>query len=394
MVPYLRAANVKDGRLDLRDIKEMDFTPAEQVTFALAPGDVLVTEGAGSLAAVGASAAWSGEIDGTVCLQNTLLRLRPTPGNDPRFLMWWARHAYGSGLFAAAAAGANIYHLGAETIRTLPAAVPPINEQRAIADYLDAETARIDSVIDARLLQLAAINERVDSQVFRLTTKGLTEQALRDSGLDWAGWIPRGWGLPPVGANFEVQLGKMLNPEATADGDQFPYLRNVNVQWDRIDTDDLNSMHFDAADRKRYVLHAGDLLVCEGGEVGRAAVWQGGAEECYYQKALHRVRPRTSAAPRFLMYALWAASKQGVFQNEGNTSTIVHLTAEKLRAYRFPWPPQPEQDAIVASLDWFRAENARLTRAVQRQIDLLSERRQTLITAVVTGQIEIPGVAA
>ena len=76
MVRYLRAANVKDGSLDLSDVKEMDFNPAEQVTYALRPGDVLVTEGAGSLAAVGASAVWDGELDGIVCFQNTLLRLR------------------------------------------------------------------------------------------------------------------------------------------------------------------------------------------------------------------------------------------------------------------------------------------------------------------------------
>ena len=75
MVPYLRAANVKDGSLDLTDVKTMDFDLAEQAKYALKPGDMLVTEGAGSLAAVGASAVWSGEIDGVVCFQNTL-------GND------------------------------------------------------------------------------------------------------------------------------------------------------------------------------------------------------------------------------------------------------------------------------------------------------------------------
>ena len=131
MVPYLRAANVKDGSLDLTDVKSMDFSPAEQAVYALRPGDVLVTEGAGSLAAVGASAVYSGEIDGVVCFQNTLLRLRPRGSTDARFLMWWARHAYGSGLLASVAAGANIYHLGADNVRALPASMPGRTEQRA-----------------------------------------------------------------------------------------------------------------------------------------------------------------------------------------------------------------------------------------------------------------------
>lgn len=101
MVPYLRAANVKDGYLDLSDVKEMNFTPDEQRVFSLRPGDVLVSEGAGSLAAVGASAVWDGSLAGVVCFQNTLLRLRPMSAvTSSRFLAWWARHAYASGLFA------------------------------------------------------------------------------------------------------------------------------------------------------------------------------------------------------------------------------------------------------------------------------------------------------
>ena len=147
MVPSLRAANVKDGRLDLSDVKEMNFTPAEQVRFALRAGDVLITEGSGSLGAVGASAVWREEIDGNVCFQNTLLRLRPRPGVDPRFLAWWCRHAFADGVFASVATGANIFHISAERVRALPMSYVSRHQQHAIADYLDTETARIDALI-------------------------------------------------------------------------------------------------------------------------------------------------------------------------------------------------------------------------------------------------------
>lgn len=133
MVPYLRAANVKDGVLDLSDVKSMDFDPSEQMIFRLLPGDVLVTEGAGSLAAVGASAVYDADVDRVVCFQNTLLRLRTRGDNDPGYLKWWARHAFGSGLFASIARGANIFHLGAEQVRVLRVAVPDPRTQRAIA---------------------------------------------------------------------------------------------------------------------------------------------------------------------------------------------------------------------------------------------------------------------
>lgn len=160
MVRYLRAANVKDGELDLSDVKEMNFTPAEQRIFALARGDVLVSEGAGSLAAVGATAVWNAELAGTICFQNTLLRIRPRGDVDARFLGWWSRHAFSSGLFAAVAGGANIYHLGAQRVRGLPIAVPPIDTQRATVDRLDREEAQAHRAIQSLEAQLALLAER------------------------------------------------------------------------------------------------------------------------------------------------------------------------------------------------------------------------------------------
>jgi type I restriction enzyme S subunit len=131
-----------------------------------------------------------------------------------------------------------------------------------------------------------------------------------------------------------------------------PYLRNVDVQWDRINTDELPEMDFSPDDRDRYRLRRGDLLVCEGGEVGRCATWDSPISECYYQKALHRLRPLTQTErPRFLYYCLRAAAMAGLFMAESNPNTIDHLTAEKLKKHRFPFPDGTEQAEIVAALD-------------------------------------------
>jgi type I restriction enzyme S subunit len=160
MVPYLRAANVKDGRLDLDDVMQMNFNPREQRTFALVPGDVLITEGAGSLAAVGANAIWNGEVSGVVCFQNTLIRLRPNGDTEPRFVAWWARYAFESGLLASVAGGANIYHLGVETVRTLGAWAPPLGVQRQVADRLDREMASLGQQGALRRRQIDLLLER------------------------------------------------------------------------------------------------------------------------------------------------------------------------------------------------------------------------------------------
>src|SRR6266403_1388600 len=102
----------------------------------------------------------------------------------------------------------------------------------------------------------------------------------------------------------------------------------------------------------RYTIREGDLLVCEGGEVGRAAIVPTQGTGLGFQKALHRVRPgRNTEVSRFLYYTLLWASGSGIFIADGNPNTISHLTAEKLRRYRFPCPPLAEQCRIAEFLD-------------------------------------------
>jgi len=114
MIPYLRSANVRDGEFDLEDVKTMNYTPAEQAVFQLRRGDVLVTEGSASAEAVGASAAWMEELPGTVCFQNTLIRLRSGPSCLPEFMEVWARASHAAGAAKAWSSGASILHLGSE----------------------------------------------------------------------------------------------------------------------------------------------------------------------------------------------------------------------------------------------------------------------------------------
>ena len=281
-----------------------------------------------------------------------------------------------------------------EQFRDISVTLPPLAEQRMIADYLDTETARIDTVISTKRHLIELLEERVDSIVFdgirgRLTS---SESPVVPSGIDWLGNIPQHFGTPWLGAHHTTQLGKMLNMNAASGPEQYSYLKNTNVKWDHFDLEDLPTMTFDADDRRRCELRPGDVVVCEGGEVGRSAVWSHHGE-IFFQKALHRVRPVTKNVPCFLMYCLWSAAKLNVFAVEGNQSTIVHLTGEKLREHRFPWPPLDEQDRIVSLID---AERGRINQAVKQlemQILLLAERRQALITSVVIGEIPVPSRA-
>ncbi len=139
MVPYLRAANAKDGRLNLTDVKRMNFTPAEQAKFALRSGDVLVSEGCGSLDQLGATAQWNAELNGVVCFQNTLLRVRPRPGTSTSgYAYQWARFCFEAGRFAAIASGTNIFHIGAERAVEIPVAAIGLGAQHAVTETIAA----------------------------------------------------------------------------------------------------------------------------------------------------------------------------------------------------------------------------------------------------------------
>lgn len=387
---FLATPNIKSDQIDFENVNFItEFRYEESPELKLQVGDVLLVKDGNTLGITNVIR----DLPRPATVNGSIAVIR-SQTMAPAFLRYVLASDFLQGRIAAYRAGMGVPHLFQADIKKFPLPQPPLVQQQAIADYLDAESARIDALVAARRRQIDLIDERVETAIWHGATKGLRRTEGAPSGLDWVGDMPRHWGLPSVGANFDIQLGKMLNPEAAQAGEQFPYLRNVNVQWDRIDLGDLNEMHFDAQDRLRYGLEPGDLIVCEGGEVGRAALWEGTITGCYYQKALHRLRPRRDANVRFLMYALWAAARRGVFENEGNTSTIVHLTAEKLRAHRFPWPPRAEQDEIVKALDRLRGEFERMKTAMEGQVELLLERRQALITAAVTGQLDIPGVAA
>jgi type I restriction enzyme S subunit len=210
----------------------------------------------------------------------------------------------------------------------------------------------------------------------------------KDSGVEWLGEIPAHWVLGPVYARYEVALGKMLDGKRVTGEHTGRYLRNVDVQWDRVNVEGLPEMDFAPSERSRYRLRAGDLLVCEGGEVGRTAVWRGELQECFYQKAIHRVRPRRAEEQaRFFYYLMYSLAKRGFFVASGNPNTIDHLPAVQLKHYRFPFAPSAEQRAIAAFLDRETAKIDALVAKKERLIELLREKRGALITRAFT-----PGV--
>ncbi len=182
--------------------------------------------------------------------------------------------------------------------------------------------------------------------------------------------LPRGWAWTTLGGIAETRLGKMLSAKARSGNGGRPYLRNKNVQWARIDVDDLLTMNFTDEEFEKFRLRDGDLLVCEGGEVGRSAIWRAPVSECAYQKALHRVRPRGGVVPQYLLYLLMHYSDTHAFDRHVTGSTIAHLPQEDLRRLPVPLPPLAEQRRIVAAIE----EHLSRLDAVRSLLSTASER--------------------
>jgi len=143
----------------------------------------------------------------------------------------------------------------------------------------------------------------------------------------------------------------MLDKAKDAGRQRVPYLRNINVQWGRIDTEDILTMELGEEELHRFAVQDGDLLVCEGGEIGRAAVWRGNGEYMAYQKALHRIRPSAALDAHFLRYLLEHFAQAGVLARHATGSTIAHLPQQRLRALPIALPSPAEQRRIVEILE-------------------------------------------
>lgn len=158
------------------------------------------------------------------------------------------------------------------------------------------------------------------------------------------------WTYRKLGEVAESELGKTLDSKKNT-GDFYPYLCAINVLWDKFDIDKLKEMRFEVREIERYSIREGDLVVCEGGDIGRCAIWDK-KETVLYQNALHRVRFNDEMLPRFCMFFLMSLKKTGELDSKyGKGVTIKHLVKSSLLSIPVPVPPLPTQQRIVAELD-------------------------------------------
>ena len=210
-------------------------------------------------------------------------------------------------------------------------------------------------------------------------------RAMKDSGIDWLGDIPADWSVAKAKYFFDIQLGKMLQPEPDSADDTLEYyLCAANLGGNNLKTDSLKQMWLSPIDKAKFDVRKGDLLVVEGGDVASCDIVTEDVQNLYIQNALHRVRSKNGCDVRFLRYILIIAKTCGYIDLICNKATIAHFTKDKFASMSYPVLPLDEQQRIAAFLD---GECARIDSVVEKTRASIEEYRklkQAIITRAVT----------
>ncbi len=371
-MPYLANVNVRWGEFDLTDLREMRFEEDEIEKFELRHGDIVMCEGGEP----GRCAIWKNHLP-KMMIQKALHRIRPHACLDHRFLYYSFLHLGNSGNFAALFTGSTIKHLPREKLALIEVPVPPISVQHRIADTLSAYDDLIENNRRRMELLEASARHLYEEWFVRLRFPGHEHTQIVNG-------VPEGWEILPLESVAEFRLGKMLD-QVKNKGEARPYLANVNVRWGQIELTDLREMRFEEHEMDAFGLKYGDIVMCEGGEPGRCAIWKDQLPGMMIQKAIHRIRARAGVDYAYLYYCLRHLGLSGQLATLFTGATIKHLPREKLAKVSVMVP-----NARLAYL--FKEQ----IHPIERQIALLqsssrkaSEARDLLLPRLMSGEVAV-----
>ena len=227
--------------------------------------------------------------------------------------------------------------------------VPQIAEEGTAKELLDQIKAEKQELVKEGKLKKSALN---DSVIFRGDDNKYYEKIGKkcvDITDEIPFEIPASWAWCHLNDIAESDLGKTMNKGQNS-GELVPYLCSINVYWNKIDLSKIKQAQFTEIELAKYLLQKNDLLICEGGDIGRAAIWDIN-ETMYYQNALHRVRFYGKIFPKFFLYILSLYKALGLLDKKSKGMTIKHFTKTALNSIVIPLPPLLEQKRIIEKIE-------------------------------------------
>ena len=287
-------------------------------------------------------------------------------------------------------------NLNTETIGNICIPLPPEREISDIINYLDKRCGEIDKAIAKQQKRIELLQELRQSIITNAVTRGINPDApLKDSGVEWIGQVPSHWEVCRLKNHSHIVLGKMLMSSPPKGKEHLytleKYLKAKNIGWLHItdDEDCIEEMWFNKYEKSIYRLQENDLVMNEGGDVGKIGIWRNHIYSCYIQNSINKITIDNTCNPFYFQYLLFAIAKTNYFWSIVNPISIAHLTKEKLACTPIVCPPLSEQQAIAAYLDKRCGEIDRAIAKQQKRIELLQELKQSIITEVVTGKRKV-----
>ncbi len=393
-IPLLSAKNVGEtGDLRVSDAESLidraDYNEINRSGY-LKVGDLLLT----IVGTIGRAAVfdWSEP----VAFQRSVAVIRPNSSIDVRLLFFLSQANYFQHILrtrSKQSAQGGVY-LG--EVATIPIVVPLRAEQFAITSFLDRETAKIDALVAKKERLIELLQEKRAALITHAVTKGLDPTVpMQDPGIEWLGQIPAHWEVKRLKFSADLQTGLTLGKNYTDRKTELrPYLRVANVQDGYLDLKDIAEVICPLDEIQRYELLYGDVLMTEGGDfdkLGRGYLWEDQIEGCLHQNHIFAVRPDHKVLePRYLAALMTSSHGKDYFTSTSQQTTNLATTnATKLKSFPLLLPPFSEQKSILVFLNNGTAKLDALIAKVHEGIEKLKEYRTALISAAVTGKIDV-----
>jgi type I restriction enzyme S subunit len=394
-IPLLRISSIggRMATLDGSDFLSPDLVASKWAHFKVRVADLLISGSASTGLCAEVDDATAGAIPYT-----GIIIIRPQEGQADRiFLRWFFLSDTFATQVTLAQTGSAIKHFGPTHLSEMFVPLPPISQQRAIADYLDRETGRLDALVVAKERVLGLLAEKRRALITRAVTRGLDLLApLRDSGIPWLGKIPAHWEL--VALRFLVDIFGGATPNTGKpelwDGD-IPWVSPKDMKRDEIaDAEDHVSVEALEGSALRLIDPIAVLIVVRGMILAHSFPTATTTRQVTINQDMKALRCRTSLDPHFLRNFFLGLESHLVSLVDSAAHGTRKLETETLGRFEVCVPPIAEQLAIVEYIADSTARLDNLCAATQRTISLLKERRAALIDAAVTGTLDVQGAVA
>lgn len=394
--PSVRLCNYTDVYYNERIIADMQLmeasaSPDQIAKFTLKAGDTIITKDSETADDIAIAAYVPEDLPGVVCGYH-LSVVRPFAGTSGAFIKRLFDSVYAKARFAVAANGLTRVGLGQYALDNVELPFPPAGEQNAIAAFLDHETAKIDALIAEQEKLIVLLAEKRLATLSHAITKGLNPRAtMKNSGLSWLGEMPAHWAAVRVKAlsKFTTSGPRGWSERITENGSLFIQSGDLNDSM-RLEYETAKRVNVgEDAEATRTRLEEGDVVVCiTGAKTGNVALCKSLPESAYINQHLCLIRPTEEVNGHFLALALKSIVGQTQFELS-QYGLKQGLSLENVRELWVMLPPRDEQEEIVSFLETEMHRFASLARAADAGVDLLRERRAAIISAAVTGQIDV-----